>query len=203
MSFFKEIYERIGDYTLSLTIQRDKGQLVVMLVPKLEAKKDDALKEIIPLTVKGTPDQLDAGFILAISQGISLTTGLQTNIKEFEAGLKKAEKKLKGKDEKKDDKKTDTKVEDVKDDDDDDDDDDNKTDEDQIPFGDDKVDTNTGEIKEPAGEKQSETKKAPEAKAKSVEPKAKEPKAVKEEKIPEPESTALSGEITKTDEDEW
>lgn len=190
MSFFKELSERIGDYTLTLTITKDKGNLVVMLVPKLEAKKDDALKEIIPLTIKGTPEQLDAGFILAISQGIQMTTGLQTNIKEFEAGLKKAEKKVKGKDDKKDDKKPEI----IKDDDDDDNEDTN-----DLPFDGGTVDEKTGEIKE---EKSSE-KKEPAPKAKSTEPKAKTPKETKKEPEVPAETTAPSAELTKTDEDEW
>lgn len=198
MPFFKDLAERIGDYTLTLTIQRDKGQLVVMLVPKLEAKKDDALKEIIPLTVKGTPDQLDAGFILAISSGIQMTTGLQTNIKEFEASLKKAEKKVKGKEEKdqkssdaKDDKVTDMKIGE------DHDADDNGENEDDLPFGDDKnIDTETGEIKESA------PKKEPEHKSKTSEPKAKEPKP-KEEKKESVAPSKLTGDIVITTDDEW
>lgn len=220
MSFFREISERIGDYTLTLTIAKDKGQLVVMLVPKLETKKDEALKEIIPLTVKGTPDQLDAGFILAISQGIQMTTGLQTNIKEFEAGLKKAEKKVKGKDEKKSDSPPISKTNPNLAAEAEGSDDDENSNEDDLPFGDgNTVDTTTGEVIEP------EPKKEPEPKAKSVEPKAKAPvetnnpivpdhikahvaetnKAIKakEEKEPAPAPTALAGEIVVTNEDEW
>lgn len=200
MSFFKELSERIGDYTLTLTITKDKGQLVVMLVPKLESKKDDALKEIIPLTVKGTPDQLDAGFILAISQGIQMTTGLQTNIKEFEAGLKKAEKKVKGKDEKKDSppiSETNPNLVDDVHEEDEDENEDNQN-EDDLPFGD-GVDKETGEVKET---KEPEPKKDTEVKPKTVEPKAKEPKPKEEKKEPAAPS-ALSGEIKVTEEDEW
>jgi len=193
MSFFKELSERIGDYTLTLTITKDKGQLIVMLVPKIEAKKDDAIKEIIPLTVKGTPDQLDAGFILAISQGIQMTTGLQTNIKEFEASLKKAEKKVKGKD----DKKPETKAEATSDGSDDDPDND---DENEVPFGDADVDKETGEVKTPTSSVPAP--KVEPAKPKSVEPKAKEPTAPKEKETPA-STTALTGQITMTADDEW
>jgi len=191
MGFFKDIYERIGDYTLNLCITKDKGQLVVMLVPKLEAKNDDSLKEIIPLTVKGTPDQLDAGFILAISQGIQMTTGLQTNIKEFEAGLKKAEKKVKGKNDKKESVNTNTTDNDI------------KTDNDQMPFDADDVDPDTGEIKEekPADAKEEKKVKPAEPKAKTAEPKAKKEPETKAEKI---NLAATPGEITENkDDNDW
>jgi PRTRC genetic system protein E len=187
MPFFKDIAERIGDYTLTLTITRDKGQLIVMLVPKIEAKKDDAIKEIIPLTVKGTPDQLDAGFILAISQGIQMTTGLQTNIKEFEASIKKAEKKVKGKDDKKPDTKAESTVEGT-------DDEDPETDDDnEVPFGDADVDKDTGEVKTPTSS--IPAPKTDPIKPKSVEPKAKEPAAPKEPKPTAASTTALTGQL--------
>jgi PRTRC genetic system protein E len=194
MSFFKELSERMGDYTISLTIQKDKGQMVVMFVPKLETKKEENLKDLIPLTVKGTPDQLDAGFMLSLGQGIQMTTGLQTNIKEFESAVKKADKKVKGKD----DKKPETKVDAPETTDDDDDD---KTDDDEMPFGENAtVNEATGEVKEEKPAEEKKVTKSAEPKSKSAEPKTKKEPEPKAEKV---DPSANTGTITKTDDDEW
>ena len=64
-----------------------------MLTPKLDVSKDDVQKQIVPLTISGTPDQLDQGFILAVSDGLRQASGLQSNIKEYEASIKKANTK--------------------------------------------------------------------------------------------------------------
>ena len=207
MSFFKELSERMGDYTISLTIQKDKGQMVVMFVPKLETKKEENLKDLIPLTVKGTPDQLDAGFMLSLGQGIQMTTGLQTNIKEFESAVKKADKKVKGKDVEKKDTAA-LKASDTIDNSDNDDDDQSgasttseiPSDENQMPFDDENVDKNTGEVKEAKPAEEKKVTKSAEPKTKSAEPKTKKEPEPKAEKV---DPSANTGTITKTDDDEW
>jgi PRTRC genetic system protein E len=134
MGFFKDLTEKIGDYTLTITIQKDREKLIVSVLPKIDTKKDNIAKEIVPLNIKGTAEQLDDGFILAISQSMQLVNGLQINVKDFEAGLKKADKKTKPEDMKKDTEK-------------------NKPAQTEIPEATGNVDKETGEITEPDPDK--------------------------------------------------
>ena len=93
MTFFNQISELIVGYTLQLTIRKEGDKLIVLLVPKLDVKKEDVQKEIIPLTIQGSADQLDSAFFAAISEGLRQTKDLQSNLHEFQASLNKAEKK--------------------------------------------------------------------------------------------------------------
>ena len=85
-------------YTVQLTIRKDGDKLVVLLVPKLDVSKDEIQREIVPLTVTGTPDELDQLFFQSIAGALKQAGGLQVNLTEFEAGLKKAAAKASGKD---------------------------------------------------------------------------------------------------------
>lgn len=98
MTFFNQISELIEGYTLHLTIRKEGDKLIVLLVPKLDVKKEDVQKEIIPLTIQGSTDQLDSAFFAAISEGLRQSKDLQCNLKEFQASLDKAEKKAEIKD---------------------------------------------------------------------------------------------------------
>lgn len=93
MGFWKLMDELIDGYTVQLTIRKSENKMIVLLVPKLDVKKDEVQREIIPLTISGTPDELDQGFFMAIAEGLSKTSGLQSNIKDYEASLSKADKK--------------------------------------------------------------------------------------------------------------
>lgn len=187
MGFFKELDEKMADNsTISLTVTKSSGKLIVMVIPKLETKKEDIKNEIIPLQLKGSSDQLDSGFMLSLSQGLEMIKGLQTNIDLFEASVKKADKKTSKK-------TSDVKIE-VKT---------KEEPEETNPEDDDKstenVDTETGEINEnkPAVQEPVKTEK----KVKPVEP-AKSA-AKKKDKKEDKSGTALSGEPEKSEEDEW
>lgn len=93
MGFWKLMSELIDGYTVQLTIRKSENKIIVLLVPKLDVKKDEVQREIVPLTISGTPDELDQGFFMAIAEGLQKTSGLQSNIKDYEASLKKADTK--------------------------------------------------------------------------------------------------------------
>ena len=75
---------------MTLVIRKTNGQLAVSLLPKSNGLKDEAQNHIVPLTVCGLPQELDAGFLQAIARPIQKTVGLITNMAQFEAQAEKA-----------------------------------------------------------------------------------------------------------------
>ena len=88
---------------LHLTISKSADGLVVMLMPKVNDLKDPAQNRIVPLILKGQPQELDAKFFLAITQPVQKTSGLLLNMAAYEkqadaaAAASKAEKDKKDK----------------------------------------------------------------------------------------------------------
>ena len=76
------------DFTL--VIRKANGQLTVSTLPKSNGLKDEAQNHIVPLTVSGLPQELDAGFLQAIARPIQKAAGLITNMAQFEAQAEKA-----------------------------------------------------------------------------------------------------------------
>jgi len=93
MTFFKQISELMDGYTIQITIKKEKDKLIVLLLPKLDVKKDEVQKVIVPLNLQGSAEQLDEAFFAAISEGLRKTTELQCNLTEYEASLGKAKEK--------------------------------------------------------------------------------------------------------------
>ena len=102
MEVFKKISEMLGEgSTLTITIAKKGEELVVGILPGNSLVKDSAKNRIVPLNLTGTPDELDNGFIEAITTPISKTAGLLTNMASFEKAQDEAEKKSKMEAEKK------------------------------------------------------------------------------------------------------
>ena len=59
-------------------------------MPKSNGLKDEAQNHIVPLTVTGTPQELDTGFLQAVTRPIQKTCGLISNMAQFEAQADKA-----------------------------------------------------------------------------------------------------------------
>ena len=53
---------------LTIVIRKTNGQLTVSTLPKSNGLKDEAQNHIVPLTVTGTPQELDTGFLQAVTQ---------------------------------------------------------------------------------------------------------------------------------------
>ncbi|NDV81359.1 PRTRC system protein E [Bacteroides sp. 51] len=83
-----------GD-TLSITITKRGNSLVTSIMPTKAGLKDSAKERITPLVVSGTPEELDEGFIEAVSSPIQKATGILTNIHNFEKAAEDAEKNSK------------------------------------------------------------------------------------------------------------
>jgi PRTRC genetic system protein E len=89
--FFTQINQLMNQGTdITLVIRKKEGQLMVSTLPKSNGLKDEAQNHIVPLTITGTPEELDAGYLPAICQPIQKATGLLTNMSRFEEQAEKA-----------------------------------------------------------------------------------------------------------------
>ena len=89
--FFTAIHQMMTESVdLTIVIRKTNGQLTVSTLPKSNGLKDEAQNHIVPLTVTGTPQELDTGFLQAIARPIQKTCGLLSNMAQFEAQADKA-----------------------------------------------------------------------------------------------------------------
>ena len=89
--FFTAINQMMTEgVDLTLVIRKDNGQMAVSVLPKSNGLKDEAQNHIIPLTLKGVPQELDTGFLQAVARPVQKATGLITNMAQFEAQTEKA-----------------------------------------------------------------------------------------------------------------
>ena len=89
--FFTSISQMMTESVdLTLVIRKANGQLTVSTLPKANGLKDEAANHIIPLTLTGTPEEMDAEFLQHIMQPIRKATGLISNLMEFEQQADKA-----------------------------------------------------------------------------------------------------------------
>ena len=87
MEFFKKINDLLGEgCTLSINVAKKGDTLIVGVLPGNPIVKDAAAKNLIPLNISGTPDELDEGFLAAIEAPISRTSGLLVDMASFEKG---------------------------------------------------------------------------------------------------------------------
>lgn len=89
--FFTAINQMMTEgVDLTLVIRKANGQLTVSTLPKSNTLKDEAQNHIVPLTVSGLPEELDAGFLQTVARPIQKASGLITNMARFEAQADKA-----------------------------------------------------------------------------------------------------------------
>ena len=82
--FFTAINQMMTEgVDLTLVIRKANGQMAVSVLPKSNGLKAEAQNHIIPLTLKGVPQELDTGFLQAV--------GLIKNMAQFEVQAEKAE----------------------------------------------------------------------------------------------------------------
>ena len=84
--FFTAINQMMTEgVDLTIVIRKANGQLAVSTLPKSNGLKDQAQNHIVPLTVRGLPEELDAGFLQTVARPIQKAAGLITNMAQFEA----------------------------------------------------------------------------------------------------------------------
>jgi PRTRC genetic system protein E len=193
MNFFKEIDGIIGTNTVTISVTKDNARLIVLVVPR--GKDGEPTPDFVPMTISGTPEQLDAGFMMSLSKSLDLLSGIKANLDEIEkAAAKTKEKAAKTKPGKSTDKKTKEEATLPMTD---DPDPDEPEGDDDLPWEDTSVDKETGEVKP----EQTKAEPAKPAKPASAKPAAaKKPEPVQATMTPEPEPTP---EPPKAAEDEW
>jgi PRTRC genetic system protein E len=75
---------------LCINIMKVGDKLVVVVLPQAGNVKDPAKNNLIPLNLKGSPEELDENFIMVISKPVLKATGLMTNMGAYEKAAEKA-----------------------------------------------------------------------------------------------------------------
>lgn len=89
--FFTQMYQMMNQsIDITLVVRKKEGQLMVSVLPRSNGLKDEAQNHIVPITMTGTPQELDLGFMQGICQPIQKAAGLLTNMKLFEEQADKA-----------------------------------------------------------------------------------------------------------------
>ena len=74
--FFTAIHQMMTENVdLTIVIRKANGQLTVATLPKSNGLKDEAQNQIVPLTVTGTPQELDAGFLQTVTRPMQKASG--------------------------------------------------------------------------------------------------------------------------------
>lgn len=83
--FFQAINRMITAGTdLSFSIRQVDNRLTVAVMPRRTGLKGEAGGQIVPLVLNGTPEELDAEFLQAISTPVQKAQGILTNLETFE-----------------------------------------------------------------------------------------------------------------------
>lgn len=91
--FFTELYALMQDgQALNLNLLRRDGRLYVCLLPKV-TDMPQAATRLVPLNIDGTPAELDAGFLEAVSRPVAERLGLLSNVEAFRESTASALKK--------------------------------------------------------------------------------------------------------------
>lgn len=81
-----------GSVDITLVIHKSATGMTVSVLPKSNGLKDEAQNHIVPLTLSGTPEELDGGFFQIIARPVQKVSGLLTNMAEFEKQADKTAK---------------------------------------------------------------------------------------------------------------
>ena len=95
--FFQAINRMITAGTdLSFSIRQVDNRLTVAVMPRRTGLKGEAGGQIVPLVLNGTPEELDAEFLQAISTPVQKAQGILTNLETFEKQAEQAASQNKG-----------------------------------------------------------------------------------------------------------
>lgn len=82
---------------ITLVIRKSaEGRMAVSVLPKSNTLKDEAQNSIVPLTLNGTPEELDSGFMQVVARPMQKASVLISNMAQFEAQANKAASSSKG-----------------------------------------------------------------------------------------------------------
>lgn len=81
-----------GSVDITMVIRKSSTGMTVSVLPKSNGLKDEARNHIVPLTLSGTPEELDNGFFQTVAKPVQKVSGLLSNMAEFEKQADKAAK---------------------------------------------------------------------------------------------------------------
>lgn len=88
---FQNFYDMmVEEQMLTINLMKKGDKLIVCVLPRSEKVKDEARNHFTPLNLEGTPAELDAGFIAAISNPVKRVSGMLKNMADFEEKTEKA-----------------------------------------------------------------------------------------------------------------
>lgn len=90
-NFFKSIESIADQVELQFNIKGKDGKLTVMVMPKAQLK-DSAYKNMQPMVITGTAEELDAEFFSAVASPLQRAAGIVHNIAVFEQNADKLAK---------------------------------------------------------------------------------------------------------------
>lgn len=94
MKLFKTLSEVLGNgCTASINIAHKDGLMTVSILPGNNLVKDSAKNSLVPLSVSGTPEELDEGFVAIIVEPIRKAAGLLSDMEAFEKATAEAKAK--------------------------------------------------------------------------------------------------------------
>lgn len=93
MNFFQQLSFLLEDeVTINLTVRKDKdGQMVVSLLPSITGVKDDAVKSLPNIVLRGKPEEIDEAFFMEIDAPMVSVGRLSSNVRSFEQKLEQKE----------------------------------------------------------------------------------------------------------------
>lgn len=96
--FFQSMNQMMNpNVDITLVIRKSaEGRMAVSVLPKSNTLKDEAQNSIVPLTLNGTPEELDTGFMQVVARPMQKASGLISNMAQFEAPANKAASSSKG-----------------------------------------------------------------------------------------------------------
>lgn len=90
--FFKQLSELLPDgVDLNLTVRKKDDEITMVITPQSTSSK------VIPMSIKGTADELDKEFFKTIGEMLKGTKGLIVQTKQYEERLKKKTKEMEDK----------------------------------------------------------------------------------------------------------
>lgn len=96
MKSFKQFFEILSDgATLNITILKKENDLVVSLYPGISGGEVKSQEYMVPLVLKGTPQELDEQFFEEITEPIQHAVTALSNVKAFEESVSKVKPKSK------------------------------------------------------------------------------------------------------------
>lgn len=97
MELFNNLSAILGDNLTVTIVIKKNGKDKMTVCANFSTEKGSVSEELTPFVLKGTPEELDKGFIEAIKTPVETVTGLVSNIEAFKESAKKAEEAAKSK----------------------------------------------------------------------------------------------------------